>query len=79
VTVGAETTEGEGMPIVSRQLRVTLVSNATLEGRLDFVPIQGRARVTDVLYEPVSSFCLHHGESISYVVKAHVLFVEEQG
>jgi hypothetical protein len=66
--------------LVTRSVCVRLLSGTTLEGLLRFVSIPGRGRMTDVLNEDAPTFALQHADGgVSFVAKAHVLSVQEQG
>ncbi len=69
--------EDDGLPRKTRAVRVTLHSGSVLEGELRYVPVEGRARVTDVLNESAPSFPLYAGTNVQHVSKAHVRYVEE--
>ena len=59
-------------------IRVQLRSGGVVEGALHYVPVEGRARVTNLLNEPAPSFAVRSDGRLHYVAKAHVLYVEER-
>ncbi len=59
-------------------IRVQLRSGGVVEGALRYVPVEGRARVTDLLNEPAPSFAVHADGRVHHVAKAHVLYGEER-
>jgi DNA-binding NtrC family response regulator len=69
--------EDDGLPRKPRAVRVSLHSGTVLEGELRYVPVEGRARVTDVLNEFTPSFPLYSESGVHHVAKAHVRYVEE--
>jgi two-component system response regulator HydG len=73
----ADEPEDDGLPRKVRAVRVTLHSGAVLDGELRYVPVEGRARVTDVLNEFTPSFPLYAGAGVHHIAKAHVRYVEE--
>lgn len=79
VIAGSEAVEDDGLPRKHRAVRVTLRSGVVIEGELRYVPVEGRARVTDVLNEPSASFALHAGDLVHHVAKMHVRSLEERG
>jgi hypothetical protein len=69
--------EEDALPQRRRAVRVQLRGGFMLEGELRFVPVEGRARVTDVLNEDTPSIALYRDDGLQLIAKAHVLYVEE--
>jgi len=65
------------LPMQKRSAVVHLCSGSILNGELRYLAPPERRRTADFLNEEAALFTLYDSETVHYVVKAHVAYVEE--
>jgi hypothetical protein len=77
VSVPSGRVQDDEVHLIVRKVTVHMRSGHTIEGEVRYAPSVERARAADYLNSAPKAFAVHDAETVHYVAKDHVDYVEE--